>query len=187
MACGEGSRPELINDDADGRKAEEEAAGGAVCETMAATAFAGAAAGEKKPPGPEHRMTKREIRCILAYKPMAFVPTVYEALKRSNPELKPSPEEEMDEPKCHLYSIARLFYEHEENYPKLQERVRRELQTKGYVEVDDKWVQGRAEMQVLREKTQKEIDELFLKYPQTDDEDEDEDDDSDSDYSDEDY
>ncbi|KAJ1276273.1 hypothetical protein BS78_05G202400 [Paspalum vaginatum] len=80
----------------------------------------------------------------------------------------------------------RLFYEYKENYPKLQERERRELQAKGYVEVDDEWVQSRAEDQALIDETWKRIDELFLQYPQTDDEDED-DDDSDSDYSDEDY
>ncbi|KAJ1276271.1 hypothetical protein BS78_05G202200 [Paspalum vaginatum] len=101
---GEGSRMEPVA--SDGRKAEEEAARCAVRETVAATtAFAGAAG--EKPPGPEHRMSKREIRSILAHKPMAFVPSVYEALKRSNPELKPTPGEEMDESKCRLYSNAR--------------------------------------------------------------------------------
>ncbi|KAJ1276272.1 hypothetical protein BS78_05G202300 [Paspalum vaginatum] len=132
-------------------------------------------------------MTKREIRSILAYEP-AFAASVYKALKLRNPELKPSPEEETDECMCSLYSDARLFYEYGEKYPEMQERVRRELQTKGYVEVDDEWVQSRAEDQALIDETRKRIDELFLEYPPTEDEDEDEDeDDSDSDYSHEDY
>ncbi|KAJ1276274.1 hypothetical protein BS78_05G202500 [Paspalum vaginatum] len=170
MAGGEGSRMEPV---ADGRKAEEEAAATPVAE-------ASSAAGEK-PPGPKHVMPKRDIRRILSFEPMAAAPRVYEALKLSNPDLVPSPEEEMDEAKSRLYRGARAFYE---DFPKLQERVRQELQTKGYVEVDDEWVKGQAAAQASIDEPQKRIDELLLEYPQT--EDEDDDDDSHSDYSDED-
>ncbi|WVZ50611.1 hypothetical protein U9M48_001850 [Paspalum notatum var. saurae] len=159
---------------ADGQKAEEEVAATAVAPE------ASSAAGEK-PPGPKHVMPKRDIRRILSFEPTAAAPRVYEALKLSNPELVPSPEEEMDEAKSRLYRGAREFYE---DIPKLQERVRQELQTNGYVEVDDEWVKGQAAAQARIDETQKRIDELLLQYPQT--EDEDDDDDSDGDYSDED-
>ncbi|CAN6372878.1 unnamed protein product [Urochloa humidicola] len=130
-----------------------------------------------------HRMKKREIRYILNHKPFSVVPRVYEALKQSNPDLTPSPEEEADEAKKNLYAGARAFYEAEEKYPAMQEWVRRELADKGYVEVDDEWVRREAESKEILQELQDKIDALLLEHPQTEDED---DDDSDSDYSDED-
>lgn len=48
-----------------------------------------------------------------------------------------------DESKKNLHAEARVFYEVEADYPRLQEWVCRELTSKGYVEVDDKWPSGK--------------------------------------------
>lgn len=70
-------------------------------------------------------------------------------LKRSNPELTPRPGEEEDEGKVTMYVLARALYELEERLPKMQERVRSELRSKGYVEVDDEYHKRRAEGQAV--------------------------------------
>ena len=38
-----------------------------------------------------------------------------------------------------LYNLARMFYELEKRLPRMQEKVRWELESKGYVEVDDEY------------------------------------------------
>ncbi|GJN25691.1 hypothetical protein PR202_gb13553 [Eleusine coracana subsp. coracana] len=68
------------------------------CAVAVAVAKAESAAGStaNKTRKPNNRMSTRDIRWILAHKPSAG-PSHYQALKESNPDLTPSPEEEMDE------------------------------------------------------------------------------------------
>ncbi|RLN09894.1 hypothetical protein C2845_PM11G08030 [Panicum miliaceum] len=98
--------------------------------------------------GVENRLSAKEIRWILAQKPKPPPPR-YQALKRSNPELTPRPGEEEDEAKMRLYILARAFYELEERLPRMQEKVRSELERKGYVEVDDEYRKRKAEGQAV--------------------------------------
>uniref|UniRef100_A0A0A9CT35 Uncharacterized protein n=1 Tax=Arundo donax TaxID=35708 RepID=A0A0A9CT35_ARUDO len=124
----------------------------------------------KKLRGAKNRMSKSEIRWLLAQKPMA-PPARYAALKRSNPQLTPRPEEEVDEAKRRLYVLAKAFYEMEERLPKVQEWVREELKAKGYVEMDDEWVKGKAEVQALIDREwpeiQAKIDAIVLSESET--------------------
>ncbi|KAJ1276281.1 hypothetical protein BS78_05G203100 [Paspalum vaginatum] len=96
----------------------------------------------------KHRMSKADIRWILAQEPLT-PPSRYAALKRSNPELIPRPGEEADEDRMRLYRVVRAFYDAEESYPRLQEWVRAELRDKGYVELDDEAVKRRDEKQAI--------------------------------------
>ncbi|TVU24425.1 hypothetical protein EJB05_26859, partial [Eragrostis curvula] len=155
------------------RRKAEEASGCAVMAT--AVAKAEDAAGEK-PPAQKHRMSDKEIRWILARKPSAG-PSHYRALKESNPDLTPPPEEEMDESKKNLYFMAKAFYRMEENYPKQQEWVRQELETKGYVELDEDLVRRRAEVQAAVEEEWKKIEALLLSETEGEDDDDESDDD----------
>ncbi|KAF8673255.1 hypothetical protein HU200_048808 [Digitaria exilis] len=146
-----------------------------------------AAAAERKP---KNRLTKVEIRRILAGKPTP-APARFAALKQSNPELIPRPDEEADEDKRRLYRLVRAFYEMEERLPRLQEWVCGELKRKGYVEIDDETAKRRAEVQAVIDREWPEIEagmkELILSEKEeyrgsegdddSDDEGEDEDDD----------
>jgi len=77
-------------------------------------------------------------------------PPRYQALKRSNLELTLQPGEEgEDESKMRLYNLARVFYELEKRLPRMQEKVRWELESKGYVEVDDEYHKRKAEAQAV--------------------------------------
>ncbi|CAN6363361.1 unnamed protein product [Urochloa humidicola] len=105
-------------------------------------AAAAAAAGVK------NRLSAKEIRWILSQKPRP-PPPPYQALKRGNPELTPRPREEDDRDKRTMYTLARAFYEREERLPLMQERVRGELRSKGYVEVDDEYRKRKAEVQAV--------------------------------------
>ncbi|KAF8673249.1 hypothetical protein HU200_048802 [Digitaria exilis] len=117
-----------------------------------------AIAGDKMPPpGQKARMSEKEIRSILSWKPMS-APRHYEALKESSPDLTPLPDEEMDEERESLFLGAKIFYCMQERYPKMQEWIRQELETKGYVEMDDDWVRRRAEAQQAVEEGRKEIE-----------------------------
>ncbi|CAO2142299.1 unnamed protein product [Urochloa humidicola] len=115
------------------------------------------AAAAQKPPGPKARMPDREIRRILSRKPVP-APPEFEALKQTNPDLAPLPGEEMDDKKEDLFFRAKVYYCMEERFPKLQEWVRQELATKGYVEMDDDWVRRRAEAAEAFEEGRKEIE-----------------------------
>jgi hypothetical protein len=98
--------------------------------------------------GVKYRLSAKEIKWILTQKPKP--PSArYQALKRSNPELTPQPGEEDDKDKVTLYCVARVFYEREERLPKMQERVRSDLESKGYVEVDGDYLKRKAEVQVV--------------------------------------
>ncbi|XP_062181805.1 uncharacterized protein LOC133886091 [Phragmites australis] len=162
-------------------KHPEEACSCAVVATAVAKAENAAGGAVEKHPGPKNRMSNSDIRWFLAHKPMAG-PRHYRALKESNPDLKPLPGEEMDESRERLYFMTKAFYEMEENYPKMQAWIREELKTKGYVEVDDDWVRGRAEAKAAVEEAWKKIDAMLL----SETEEEDDDDDDESDYDDDD-
>ncbi|KXG28902.1 uncharacterized protein LOC8074381 isoform X1 [Sorghum bicolor] len=119
------------------RRKEKETASAASACADAEKSAAGAA---------KNRLPAKDIRWILAQKPEA-PPPIYQALKRSNPELVPRPEEEGDEKLRVLYVLARAFYEVEEMQPKFQQWVRSELKEKGYVEVDDDYMKQKAAAQ----------------------------------------
>ncbi|KAI5010059.1 hypothetical protein ZWY2020_012196 [Hordeum vulgare] len=73
-----------------------------------------------KPDG-EKRMTRlphEEIDWTLAHVVDGPVPYYYESLKRENPSLLPSPEEEMDSSKVDLYNGARALYAVQERFAK---------------------------------------------------------------------
>jgi len=114
-------------------------------------------AAAEKAPGVRNRLSAKEIRWILAQKPRPPPPR-YQAVKRENPELAPRPGEEGDEQRMRLYVLARAFYYLEESVPRLQERVRRELESKGYVEVDDEYHRRKAEAQALIDREWPEIE-----------------------------
>ena len=112
---------------------------------------------EKAAAAVKNRLSAKEIRWILAQKPRSPPPR-YQAIKRENPELTPRPGEEGNERKMRLYILARAFYDLEESVPRLQERVRREMESKGYVEVDDEYHKRRAEKQALMDREWPEIE-----------------------------
>ena len=105
----------------------------------------------------KNRLSAKEIQWILAQKPRPPPPR-YQAIKRENPELTPRPGEEGNERKMRLYILARAFYDLEESVPRLQERVRSELESKGYVEVDDEYHKRKAEKQALIDREWPEIE-----------------------------
>ncbi|CAN6372879.1 unnamed protein product [Urochloa humidicola] len=115
------------------------------------------AAAAEKAAGVKNRLSEKEIKWFLAQKPKP-PPPIYQALKRSNPELTPRPEEEGDESKVRLYFLARAFYELEERLPKMQEWVRKELESKGYVEVDDEYHERKAKVQAVIDREWPEIE-----------------------------
>ncbi|CAM0902462.1 unnamed protein product [Alopecurus aequalis] len=91
------------------------------------------------------RLPKADVRRILSYEIDADgVPPEYRALKLQNPELIPSPEEEMDSEKVMHYAGVRAFFEIPEQFSRFQDWVRREYGRKGYVEVDDDFLADRA-------------------------------------------
>lgn len=92
--------------------------------------------GEKKKK-PARKMTRlpQEVDWILAQSGEPVYPPFLE-LKRRNPSLVPSPEEEKDEGMVLLYKAARDCYESREEYVAFQDWVRREYWSRGFVEVD---------------------------------------------------
>ncbi|VAH52429.1 unnamed protein product [Triticum turgidum subsp. durum] len=71
-------------------------------------------------------------------------PSDFKALKLQNPELLPSPEEELDEEMVEYYAGVRAYYKIGEDYLKFQAWVRSEYAKNGYVEVDDDFLAKRA-------------------------------------------
>jgi hypothetical protein len=128
------------------RKAKKEA--GSSGQEADKTVPAPAPAKAEKAGVNKYRLSAKEIKWILAQKPEP-PPARYQALKRSNPELTPRPGEEDDKDKVLLYCVARAFYEREERLPKMQEGVRSELASKGYVEVDGDYLKRKAEVQAV--------------------------------------
>ncbi|KAI5010722.1 hypothetical protein ZWY2020_012859 [Hordeum vulgare] len=83
------------------------------------------------------------------------LPPKYKALKRHNPDLIPSPEEEMDEDVVRFYDVVRFFYEIGEDFREFQALVRTEYAKNGYVEVDDEYLRHQKEMEAMNEEARK--------------------------------
>jgi hypothetical protein len=90
------------------------------------------------------RLPKKEIEQILAKGNEPAV-TQFRDLKRANPSLVMSPEEEKDERTVRLYRCTRQAYEGRERFAVFQAWVRREYAAKGSVEVDYDYFGRRAE------------------------------------------
>ena len=103
------------------------------------------------------RLPQEEIDYILGrVMDDSRAPRDYKALKRQNPGLIPSPEEEKDEELVSFYTVVREFYAVGEEFREFQAWVRSEYTKKGYVEVDDEFLANRAEMQALNEEARNE-------------------------------
>ncbi|CAO2045892.1 unnamed protein product [Urochloa humidicola] len=100
--------------------------------------------GEEAPAKKMWRLPQEEVDWILA-QPNEDVSPEFRDLKRANPSLVPSHEEEKDEFKVLLYTCARGCYEEEEKFAKFQAWVRCEHASKGFVEVDYDYFSERAE------------------------------------------
>ena len=87
------------------------------------------------------------------------------------PSLVPLPGEEMDDAKMKLYSQANEIRSMDKRNKELQERVRHELETKGYVEMDDDWVRRKAEVNAIEEELMKKVEGMLLYLTEGNDED----------------
>ena len=98
--------------------------------------------------GPSKKMTRlprAEVASILASRTHPDrAPSFFKALKLQNPDLIPSPEEEMDELKVAKYARARAYYVAVEEFCIFQAWVRTEYAKYGYVEVDEDYLAHRA-------------------------------------------
>lgn len=93
------------------------------------------------------RLPRAEVASILSSRTHPDrAPSCYKALKLQNPDLIPSPEEEMDELKVAEYADARDFYEAAEEFSIFQAWVRSEYAKYGYVEVDDGYLAHREQV-----------------------------------------
>lgn len=102
------------------------------------------------------RLPKKEIKWILA---QANEPVCgeFRDLKRRNPSLVPSPEEEKNRSMMLLYKCTRDAYEDEEKFAVFQAWVRREYAAKGSVEVDYDYFGERAEARRLSMEARDEV------------------------------
>ncbi|CAL4969208.1 unnamed protein product [Urochloa decumbens] len=100
--------------------------------------------GEEAPAKKMWRLPQEEVDWILT-QPNEPLYAKFRDLKRANPSLVPSPEEEKDESLVLLYTCARGCYEEEEKFAKFQAWVRCEYASKGFVEVDYDYFSERAE------------------------------------------
>ncbi|KAF7004348.1 hypothetical protein CFC21_019595 [Triticum aestivum] len=118
------------------RKAEESVR---ISRSKAAAQGAAAAKGDdEEVPAKKGRLPQEEIHRIIARdQDRDRLPIGIVDLKRRNPDLIPSPEEEMDEEMMDLYVEARVTYQVRERFPKFRAWVRSEHLKKGYVEVDN--------------------------------------------------
>ncbi|KAF8686214.1 hypothetical protein HU200_043595 [Digitaria exilis] len=118
--------------------------------------------GAAAPPPPKKmwRLPREEVHWILAQSNEP-VCTRFRDLKRANPSLVPSPEEEKDPSTVLLYTCARIIYEEGEKFTKFQAWVRGEYASKGFVEVDYDYFGRRAE--AIR-RSNKARDEVFKDY-----------------------
>uniref|UniRef100_A0A8R7PKF9 Uncharacterized protein n=1 Tax=Triticum urartu TaxID=4572 RepID=A0A8R7PKF9_TRIUA len=93
------------------------------------------------------RLPRAEVASILSSRTHPDrAPSCYKALKLQNPDLIPSPEEEMDELKVAEYADARDFFEAAEEFSIFQAWVRSEYAKNGYVEVDDDYLAHREQV-----------------------------------------
>ncbi|KAM3390047.1 hypothetical protein ACQJBY_011920 [Aegilops geniculata] len=108
------------------------------------------------------RLPQEEVDSILT-KEMDddSLPPEYKALKLHNPDLIPSPEEEMDEDVVSFYDVVRFFYEIGEDFREFQAWVRTEYAKNGYVEVDDEYLRHQQEIEAMNEAARKEALEAF--------------------------
>ena len=103
------------------------------------------------------RLPQAEIDSILAtVMDDDRLPPDFRALKRHNPDLIPSPEEEMDEELVSFYDVVREFYAVGVEFREFQDWVRSGYAKNGYVEVDDEFLANRAEGQAVIEEARKE-------------------------------
>ena len=119
---------------------------------------------------PENRMSIEHIRWVLNCKLIHWSRKL-EELRESNPSLVPLPGEEMDDAKMKLYSQANEIRSMDERNKELQERVRHELETKGYIEMDDDWVRRKAEVNAIEEELMKKVEGMLLYLTEGSDED----------------
>ncbi|CAL5083951.1 unnamed protein product [Urochloa decumbens] len=126
--------------------------------TDATAPIGGCGSSEEEEKAPEERMTRlpqEEVDWILA---RGFhAPSDFEALRRSNPDLTPPPDEEMDESTKLLYDAAKIFYDGQESFFEFQEEVRQQYEEKGYVEVDDEYLATREYNRALILETWQEV------------------------------
>ncbi|KAM3387092.1 hypothetical protein ACQJBY_010143 [Aegilops geniculata] len=106
--------------------------------------------------GPSKKMTRlprEEVASILSSRIHPDrAPSFFKALKLQNPDLIPSPEEEMDKLKVKRYANARGYYEAVEEFVKFQAWVRSEYAKNGYVEVDEDYLAHRSEIQACSDR-----------------------------------
>ncbi|KAF7018615.1 hypothetical protein CFC21_031886 [Triticum aestivum] len=108
------------------------------------------------------RLPQEEVDSILAEEmDDDRLPPEYKALKRLNPDLIPSPEEELDEDVVSFYDVVRFFYEIGEDFREFQAWVRAEYAKNGYVEVDDEYLRHQEEMEARNEAARKEALKAF--------------------------
>jgi hypothetical protein len=103
------------------------------------------------------RLPQEEIQYILGrVMDDSRAPRDYKALKRRNPDLIPSPEEEMNQRLVGLYAGARVFYAIGERFSNFQARIRSQYDKHGYVEVDDDFLASRAQIQSWNDEAREE-------------------------------
>lgn len=99
-------------------------AAGIDCSELEKGATPTAAAAARREEAPERKMTRlpqEEVDSILTEEmDDDRLPPEYKALKRLNPDLIPSPEEEMDEDAVSFYDVVRFFYEIGEDFREFQ-------------------------------------------------------------------
>uniref|UniRef100_A0A0A9BXD6 Uncharacterized protein n=1 Tax=Arundo donax TaxID=35708 RepID=A0A0A9BXD6_ARUDO len=110
---------------------------------------------ERSPEKMMIRLPQEEVDYILAQEFRA--PSDFEALRRSNPDLTPPPDEEMDESTKLLYDAAAIFYAGQESFFKFQEQVRQQFKEKGFVDLDHDYVATRAYNRALILETWEEV------------------------------
>ncbi|KAF7028797.1 hypothetical protein CFC21_040659 [Triticum aestivum] len=140
------------------RKAEESVR---ITRSKAAAQAAAAAKGDEEevPAKKKGRLAQEEIDRIIARdQDKDRLPFGIVELKRRNPDLIPSPEEEMDEEMMYLYVEARVTYKVRELFPKFQAWVRSEYRKKGYVEVDNDILVGLEDTRVWEEQLKADLD-----------------------------
>jgi len=126
--------------------------------------------GEEAPAKKMWRLPQEEVDWILAQSNEP-VCSEFRALKRANPSLVPSPEEEKDDFTVLLYECARVCYEEEGKFAKFQAWVRCEYASKGFVEVDYDYFGERAEVFRLSDEAR---DEAFKDWDLSSDSEDDE-------------
>ena len=133
----------------------------------AAPAVAGGE-GEEAPAKKMWRLPQEEVDWILSQSNEPVDPEI-RALKRANPSLVPSPEEEKDDFTVLLYKCARLCYEDEAKFAKFQAWVRCEYASKGFVDVDYDYFGERAEAIRLSNETWHEVFRNYDLYSDSED------------------